>query len=379
MVASQTRPTTRSFGSTRTATSAKDRAPIGSRTGMSSAPGSSLGMVPGSGGAGDVSSHPTLSLVPRLPAARSAARRRRVVTIRDLRTMVRMYETEFASLKDVAEATGWSVPTAHRHLRLAGVTLRPACFHVRRHPRELATAELERTVAAYQSGLTLHGTAQALGIGESTVRYRLTRAGVSLRSTSEALRMSPLMARIAPEVELEIIRLYSDELLSQREVSEQLGVCRTTVRRVLRRRGVWIRDRAQAARLTYGKAPGPPVPRKLRFAEPEVVPSPINDEPQDGRVAWVSSLPLALAMERFVAGRSDGSPQCPARGLLCEEVGVDPSLMLQWSNGRRTRTRASTAERVLAAIDRMWWEVFDAEDHGQAVYDEARELWGDAD
>jgi hypothetical protein len=73
---------------------------------------------------------------------------------------------------------GVSAKTVRRWLMRAGVTLRPPGWVAGRRGLELDDADL---IAYYRSGETLTEILKATGIGRSTVRSGLKRAGVEMR------------------------------------------------------------------------------------------------------------------------------------------------------------------------------------------------------
>jgi lambda repressor-like predicted transcriptional regulator len=88
-----------------------------------------------------------------------------------------------ASLADLEALTGWSDNTLRRLLARAGVEMRPAhrrrVTDLRRGGR--AVVDASRLAARYLAGETLADIAARSGLGVSTVRRTLLRAGVTLR------------------------------------------------------------------------------------------------------------------------------------------------------------------------------------------------------
>lgn len=343
----------RTPGLTRQATRTPVPTLAGSATGTRSVAGCLTGSAPANAPAAGRSSTPTLRLVEPSGPARSAAPKW-FVTVPELRKMIRMYTTEGATLQEIADELGRSIATVHRHLRRAGVELRPAGSTVRRHPRRLPDAELQRTARLYvEDGLSLRQVAEVLGVGQSSVRWRLERAGVQMRPKSQAGRESPFLRRLEPEVEDEIVRLYVEALRNQREIAEEIGVTRVTVQRVLSRRGVPGRDRAQATRVANGKPPGEPVPRVQQVKPKE---APTRRDYGAGRARRrVPAAPLVPLIE----GSRD------AEGSLepfADAAGVSDRLLLAWRKGERRDASWDSADKVLIALDRFWWDVYEPAD-----------------
>jgi predicted DNA-binding protein YlxM (UPF0122 family) len=107
--------------------------------------------------------------------------------------MVRLYLDEQVSIHEIARRTHWAVGCVHRALKTEGVQMRPVGI-VLRQPKVLPAAVIDRTVELYLSGLSEGEVAEQMGVSQSSVLYRLRKAGVERRSVSEANRIGRLRA-----------------------------------------------------------------------------------------------------------------------------------------------------------------------------------------
>lgn len=111
----------------------------------------------------------------------SGSERGLMVTIRQAREMAELYRAGW-SQDWIAEQFGVAQSTIHYHLRKQGVRRRPRLGN----PGRLSHEEMDRTVRLYKAGLTTYEIGQALERSHSSIAERLRRAGVPLRSKSEA-------------------------------------------------------------------------------------------------------------------------------------------------------------------------------------------------
>lgn len=103
--------------------------------------------------------------------------------------------------------------------------------------RLLAAADEPPIAAAYRNGATLAELGQRYGVAKTTIRRALHRQGVELRAAGTP---HPLDERrkLSDEQRADVARLYVEELWSLRQLAQQFGVERTTIRRILRRLNV---------------------------------------------------------------------------------------------------------------------------------------------
>lgn len=85
--------------------------------------------------------------------------------------------------------------------------------------------------------------AMATGVKPPTVFKVLNRNGIASRGRTQTSRS------VTPELEAQIVRLYSEELQSSGQISKSLGVANRTVSRALIQAGVTIRTASESAKL----------------------------------------------------------------------------------------------------------------------------------
>lgn len=94
--------------------------------------------------------------------------------------------------------------------------------------------------------LSIYHIARTLGTAPSTVRRRLIRMGVKLRTHSEASRLS-MPPSINPKDE--IAEMYLVDELSTYKIAKKFGCASSTIRRKLVKLGVELRSPSKAAQL----------------------------------------------------------------------------------------------------------------------------------
>lgn len=99
--------------------------------------------------------------------------------------MEELYQTGL-SIREVAQATYWSVSTVHKVLTARGVQTRPrgGIEHQR-----LADQEIQLTIELYESGLTMQQVADRLGRSRTSIQARLRRYGSKPRSHMENVQV----------------------------------------------------------------------------------------------------------------------------------------------------------------------------------------------
>lgn len=116
--------------------------------------------------------------------------------------------------------------------------------------RKLSPAEAVELVDAYKAGASQAELTRQFGVHEQTVRAHLRRQGVRLRT----------LRAMTEAQEVEIVKLYVEEMWSLAELAGLFGVGQAAVRNVLVRRGVERRARARRTK------PGSPRASKPRPA-----------------------------------------------------------------------------------------------------------------
>ena len=94
--------------------------------------------------------------------------------------------------------------------------------------RKLSPTEIDGLVERYEAGATIRSLSQSFGLHEQTARAHLRRRGVKLRS----------LCALTDEQEVEVVRLYVEEVWSLNELGTRFGVDPSSIRRALLRRGV---------------------------------------------------------------------------------------------------------------------------------------------
>lgn len=158
---------------------------------------------------------------------------------------VRLYRRG-QSLSQIAEQLHYSATTVGRMLRDAD---EPRVFgRTGRREPALSVEERLRTAELYGRGLTMREVGEIVGITTTSVRMRLLRYGVSIRSRSDAVtlhrRNAPLMlpVGVAPVAERYLAGA------TQSAIAAEFGITRDSVRRRLGRAGVKLRTRSEARR-----------------------------------------------------------------------------------------------------------------------------------
>lgn len=103
-----------------------------------------------------------------------------------------------------------------------------------------------------------------------------------------------------------------------------------------------------------------------------------RDEVAAGRMPFLPAKPLGDVLEariqKALAGREyggvEGSTQ-PTRETVCQGYGATIRDLLDWKSGRREGVRFDTAERVMIALDLLWFDIWPPEEFPEvaAVFD----------
>ena len=134
------------------------------------------------------------------------------------------------SLANTGRIVGASLSLVTTVITDAGITKRGAVARQLRVDR----SRIQALVAFYRQGFTIVRTARHFGVAPGTAASHLHRAGV-MRSTSQTRLTDPESPY--REKRLQAVELYRQGL-SQKEVSDRLGVSQNFVRRNARRAGL---------------------------------------------------------------------------------------------------------------------------------------------
>ena len=97
-------------------------------------------------------------------------------------------------------------------------------------PKKLSEAEKQEVCRVYtEDGLTQEEVAKQFGIGHSSVGNILKEKGDKSRSRGESKK------KLSIQQEKEVCRVYIDEKLSLQKVGERFGICRSSVKNILKR------------------------------------------------------------------------------------------------------------------------------------------------
>lgn len=147
---------------------------------------------------------------------------------RELQQRVRQLYRAGHSIKEVEEVTGLGRAIVHNILVYTGVK--------RRAPSHRTSPELERAIVqAFERGSSLASVVRELGVGRSAVRMTLFRNGAKEL-------MAPPPRRDDPELQARAVKLYQ-ERRSVKHVARAVHVRDTTVREILLRHGVRLREK----------------------------------------------------------------------------------------------------------------------------------------
>ena len=286
--------------------------------------GSSSGMALMPARAGDVSSDEPLTPV------RFAGRAARPVLMPESREMARLYDEEGLSFRQIAERFGRSRTTVRWHVQFHGVQPRSrsaaAVAGGQTGSVRVPADEVLLVGELYESGMSYDAIRRELG-GRSRdwVRVRVGHSAVGVRSRSEALLASSHPRIVSEEKVARIVALHG--VMPAYRVAEDVGVTVASVTRTWLRHGLDVPGGRKAnPRPAYGK-----------FPEYEGVPI----------------APLSAAVDAYALREPERERD------LADAAKVDGRLFRSWRRRERRVTHVGTADRVLVALDRLWWEVFD--------------------
>jgi transposase len=149
--------------------------------------------------------------------------------------MARLYVEEGLSTRAISRRLFWHYATVNNVLRADGVQLRGRGGTHNRAPQD----EIDRTIELYNSGLSSVQVGEILGIDSTSVRGRLHRAGVEMRSDSLSQRLRFYRAAVEngagglTDRQAVALGLVEDAPATTVEVAERLGVTRHAAYEVL--------------------------------------------------------------------------------------------------------------------------------------------------
>lgn len=211
-----------------------------------------------------------------------------------------MYESG-AKIREIADALGCSDTSIYWNLDKAGVRRRTASG-----PRKIDDAKAIEIRKDYEADMTIKDLCAKYEVGKKTITRAVLQAGGKMRSRQQSLDISvgsniERRKLIADEYGDEIVRLYTDEQMSQTAIGERLGISQAIVSRVIRNRGV------QKPAPSGSRAPGW---RGGRIRNPYGYISVIVDESDPIAVAMRNANGYVLE-HRLVVARAVGRPLRP--------------------------------------------------------------------
>lgn len=156
-----------------------------------------------------------------------------------------MYERDKLGTPTIAEAVGMSEPSVFYRLKCAGVVFRDA-REVWEERRRVAMPQLtkSRVVELYTfRGLSVQAVASELGLSRSVVRRFMVRHGIRRRRRAYSqFAESRYELKVS---EKDLVKDYEQCWLTLAACARKHGISRETARRILVRLGVKIRSRSQ--------------------------------------------------------------------------------------------------------------------------------------
>jgi hypothetical protein len=205
----------------------------------------------------------------------------------------------------------------------------------------LAQVEEMRVLWANGCGETLQQIAARYGCHYTTVMRRVKP--VTLNPVTPIRRRPANMT--TPRIEKRVMEAVRAGI-PYRQISEELGPTPRTIKRILTRHG-----------MKSERKPGPR-PKLREVPVPQDTPTGKLTDALRGDAGLVPARPLAVAVEHEAEYRFGG------RRGVCWEAQIDESVIRKWLKGDLLATHLEIADRVLIAVDRCWWEVYDKADPG---------------
>lgn len=155
-----------------------------------------------------------------------------------------------ATMDQLEAQFGVTARTLRKHLAAAGVRAadrrRDPAARKPRATRNGTLVDSATIVTLYQDGKTVPQIADQLGYGIATVRRHINRSGIPKRDDRSTNSGGRNAAIDNPDVVDDMVRLYTQDRISERLIGERLGFGQKTVHGALLSRGVTIRTTAQA-------------------------------------------------------------------------------------------------------------------------------------
>jgi hypothetical protein len=162
-----------------------------------------------------------------------------------------------------------------------------------------------------------------------------------------------VVKRVTPDEKQEMRRLRDDEDEPYHEIARRTGRTISCVHRVL-----------------CGRTPKRVKPPALKLAPTELPPTRLESRrtfpDPDCRAGDIEVAPL-LRAALSEALRLTGT-LAHGRGIVAKRAGVSTRSFYSWEAGERTHTKLDTADRLLLAIERNWWEVYDPQQHPPGMF-----------
>jgi hypothetical protein len=161
--------------------------------------------------------------------------------------------------------------------------------------------------------------------------------------------------RVTEDEKAVMRRLRDEDNESYEEIANKTGRTISCVYRYLNGRKP-KRKRPQKPKLKIVRTEPPPIriPSRRTFAAP------------DSRAGDIEAAPL-LRASLMEALRLTGT-LAHGRGIVAQRAGVSVRSFFAWQTGERTHTTLDTADRLLLAIERNWWEVYDPQTNPPGLF-----------
>lgn len=165
-----------------------------------------------------------------------------------------------------------------------------------------------------------------------------------------------VVKRVTADEKAEMRRLRDEDDEPYHEIARRTGRTISCVHRALCGRTP-KRKPPRVVKLTPIQPPPTRLESRRAFPEPDC---------RAGDIEVAPLLRAALAEARRLTGTTHG------RGIVAERAGFSTRSFYSWESGERTHTKFDTADRLLLAIDRNWWEVYDPQRNPPGMFGHTR-------